>query len=782
MKRRNYNKSYRALVSKVQSYNVSFKTIFLLFSVVPFFLAIAPEKDITDKTFQEILKSYTIVGDFGVKEETRPISVEIFWRYPLPSLARDYPSLYKFSRAKDDFVATPGGGREFEHLNRARGLFLNGQFDEARATLLTARARYGLKHPYHRRVDFYLGITMLAGAEKLLKESKSPSEIQLRTYYENATTFFSYALVRKKNINDPVIDKNAPMYFYELAQIYLKYKRYSAAYGAAQAGLDFLQSTGRKEFRSVFNTIVAEILVKNREYYKAMQHLDRAIRLDPDKDTAAGNFARMADIYYTLNNFELAEEFYDLAFRIAKDLKKLKREHLILRAECLFWLSRFKEAEKVMEYALSDYAVMIEENPLSPEYISYARLRFADLALAQKNYELSALRYFQARHHSPSSVVKDIAKIRMSCLDLPAYKGKNLGHARSLFDGLKKTGLNLPLEAIEVGETCNVASYAQHERDETMVNKIREFYAKYPNSEFLQKLIPPLQEFRAKAFHDFYNKHDYYGAIAYFEANRQTTFPKIDTALGAKLFYAYFFLGNTEKASIYFNDYLKIVSSSPSLIPKLIQSFYLPELMQLKPKDKELSSQNKALAKALNTNPPLIELAPDFLTYLTRTTALPGTNPHLSWRYELIKSWWPKKPELICQMSFPLLMRLTELNIDEEKKPGRLVNLIDSHYEAKLAGSSSCLSSLLDLEFRMLSDQSELLGRRWESRLDWPLTSEITTFFWRVSEKMMQDDLSDIGKKFLTHIIDKAPPDAPERDFAKLRLDNSQTHLEKLWQ
>ena len=147
--------------------------------------------------------------------------------------------------------------------------------------------------------------------------------------------------------------------------IYFRYERWAPAYGALQDALNFLRETGRKERRASFRRMQSELFIKNRDYLNAAQELDLALRQDPNPDTAGLIFARLGDIYFDLNNFELAEDMYALAIRIDKERKNIRPWQYILRGESLFWLGKFTLAQKMMNYGLATAAMTSVTETLS---------------------------------------------------------------------------------------------------------------------------------------------------------------------------------------------------------------------------------------------------------------------------------------------------------------------------------------------------------------------------------------------------------------------------------
>ena len=104
---------------------------------------------------QQILDTYTFVGDFSPKSEDRKVSEIPFWRYPIKPPRVLFP-INKSLGSNQEIESTKGSGRAYEHLNRGFMLFQKGSFEEAKKTWLSLRAKWGETYPHQRRTDYYL--------------------------------------------------------------------------------------------------------------------------------------------------------------------------------------------------------------------------------------------------------------------------------------------------------------------------------------------------------------------------------------------------------------------------------------------------------------------------------------------------------------------------------------------------------------------------------------------------------------------------------------------------
>ena len=98
-----------------------------------------------------------------------------------------------------------------------------------------------------------------------------------------------------------------------------------------------------------------------------------------------------------------------------------------------------------------------------------------------------------------------------------------------------------------------------------------------------------------------------------------------------------------------------------------------------------------------------------------------------------------------------------------------------------LLTDENCAISLLDLEIGVFRDSPQNLGALYLARQEWPLSKALARLFWNVSEKLWEADKKQTARDLWRFIIEKAPSDAPETTFAKLRLDNTKHEYDKLW-
>lgn len=729
------------------------------------------------KSFDEIVRGYTFVGDFSQQPEERPVSDEVFWRYPYAVPKIEFPLLADLDDPKRELPATPGEGRAVEHLNRGRVLFLEKKFQEAKATWLGARARYGKDYPFHRRNDYFIGYAFLNIALHDMQTTGADWYAQeIKSNFGNAATFLSWAFIVKAEEPDALAEQVTPKGLYNLAAIYWRYGRFAGAFGAAETALNFLRKTGRKDYRPEFHRILAESHIKNRSYLDAVQVLDTAIRQDPDPTQGAAAFARVGDIYFDLNNYELAEDAYGLGAKIDEDMRQINPAQLVLRGESLFWLGKFSEAQKILHYALTGPNVRRAVAPLPPDYGAWASLRIADAYLARRSLDEARLAYYKVGHEYRGTLAGRVAKMRSACLELPYYGGQNVKHARELLEEAK-LGADMPRPAQELAWACQVGSFTDRERTPEMLGRVRDFAGVYPESGFLKSFAEPVREYQASQIEVYFKAGDIYSALSFFEKNRQALYPKVEPELAARLFAAYADVFKPEKAAEFWDAYKRTPDSDM-------------KVLRMATVAAELASQKKGIWWQRNQSFVLDlpkrswRLDPEraALSYVARLRLVPSADQHLPWLQTLAAFWSSKESDLICDLEYPILSRMATLDgALRRRSEQRIEALVEKLMPELFRHDESCALSLLELESARLKADPSALAKRYLGRQEWPLVGGFLHLYWTIAEHVY--DAGDrSGARAMWEVLrDKGAPGSPEVGFAKARLDPSKTELEKLW-
>ncbi len=767
--------------------------IHLILLCVPVLALQAPssnsKRPLHQENFKTIIDRYLFIDDFTVKPPEREISEELFWKYQLPFPKTDFAIDDQIDDAAKEIPATPGSGVEFFHINRGRVLFLNGNYGDAQNTWLAGRARFGDKWNYDRRQDYFLSLVfMKIGMDKIRKEKVDWKDHSVRGILANAATFLSWALLIKESKDDTVMDQIAPKQFYNLAAIYYNYGRYGAAFGAAKKGLDYLRKTGRTEYRSRLQRILAESFIQNRSYLEAVQVFDTALRHDSDPKQASEIFARVADIYFDLNNYELAETNYALANRVDNEIDRIKPSQFVLRGEALFWLGQFSEAAKMLNYAIEFAAANNVTEPLSDQYEGFARLRLADSYLAMKRLDDAKLEYGRVSHEFGPSEAGKIAKIRSACLEMPDFgpadQDRNVEHSRNLLNSSKD--MDIPEPARELAWACHVLSYTERERTPEMIARVREFYEKYPFSRrFLRMMVDPVVEVQASQLTKFIEANDPYSATQFFESTRQLLFKTISDKLGRDLFIAFMDTYKPSKATEFVDAFMKTEPSSPTKDIRLVT--YYSEVFGEKfaTRIKKPNAPELVVAKRLTKEMPAIPAGDWASIYLNRIKATPAILLHSAWIYQLETQWAKSDEKLTCTLVYPSLVRLlNEGSVlwDQTRREREVREFVTAQLPDMFRKDEKCAISIMELEFGLFEDRPAELANLYRQRESWPMLEDIVALYWSVAESLKLKGQHDQATAIFRMIAEKGPADSSKVRFAKLRLDKTKTEFEKIWQ
>jgi tetratricopeptide (TPR) repeat protein len=725
------------------------------------------------KTIEQQIREFRFVADFSPKEETREIPGELFWRYPLELPKVEFPFEAEFTDLAREFPRTDGEGRAVQHLNRARTLFLEGDLEGARKSLLSAKARYGKEYSYHRRTDYLLAYVFMKEAlADMAARHVDLDDPKTKGKFSNAATFLTWAFNLKKDVPDPLVDFATPKGLYNLAAIYFRYDRFAGSFGAASLGLDFLRASGRKEFRMAFRRINAENYIKNGTFLEAVQELDEALRQDYNPADAAAILHRAGDIYFNLNNYELAEEAYDLGARADESLRQISPAQLILRAESLFWLKRFKEAQLMLYNALEGAAFRKQKNLPSPAAAAWGALRSADIHLALKDVEKARLGYFRVTSEHRNQVAAKVAKVRLACLELPQYQGNNITHAREELAGLRGDN-DLPPGARELAWACHTASYSSRERTPEMLEKVRAFSKAWPDSRFLKEMAEPVRETQAKSIENYFGAGDDYGAIAFFENNRKRLFPKsVPPAVQQKLFRAYVDTGRSPKA----------IEFIPSVDQKNVSDV---DLLRIMTALSETRNAKKIIARSNQLTSRKWTIKRDLASedFIARIVEMNLDMANMPWLVKLYDAWGEADEGLMCEGQIALWTRASTLPEKTRRKmqlAARVSKAISEYMPDLLEDDPSCAATLLDMEYNLQAKNPMRLADTYLSRKDWKQSPESIRHVWALSETLAGTSPGS-AKKLWQMIVEKGEPGSNEVIFAKSRLDPNATEFEKIW-
>lgn len=731
------------------------------------------EVPLSRQPLEKILREYSFIGDFNLKPETRKIGDEVFWRYQFKIPRPTFP----FKDFPHDIPLVEGQGRPYEHMNLGRRLYSEGQYEEAKKTWLSLRARYGETFPLHRRNDFLIGMAFLR--EAIEKEKLEPKPPELKVIYSNAATFFSYAFQVKKAFNDDYLDKVAPLAIYNLAAVYFKFDRFPAAFGAATEGLDFLRVTGRKEVRADLHSLLAESFILNRSYLEAAQELDTALRQDPGPELAFHVFSRIGDIYLDLNNFELAEEAYDTALHIGLSMDQIPSFTLAARGESLFWTGKFKDAIKHFKVALDSRSHLNSRQIFDKDIKTLSSLRLADSLLADKNYPEAKMAYFEHIRNFPDDLTTTYAKIRLACLELPEYKGNNVAHARKSLAEIREKPL---LKAArEIAWACEVASYSKRERTPDMLERVRKFATEYPDSRFLASFHEPVRESQASKIEDFLKPYDPYGLISFYESNKDVLFKKLPKNVEQALFRAYIDTDQTDKAMPFTVSFLNVSFDQGT---QGVDDSLRLAIAAAETTDKKI--KKKLMEKADIVRPALVGKLPWNGENELKVTRVLQADPRLStksWAYELALVEEKNSHKILCTNVLPLLTELTSDTKFLQNKDliAKSKTIIHEDLKRAFIDDVPCALALLNLEVKLYAKQTDVFTNLLLKRDYVPFNENTARFYLRLASILESEKKDKERIKVLQFLAEKKESKYPAVRYAREQLKKVNTETGKLW-
>lgn len=730
-------------------------------------------------SFAEILERYTIVADFHPKEAQRRISSEVFWNYPYVLPRIQFPIDLS---AGADFASIPpsfGQNRGFEHLNRGRVLYLSGHFEKAIKTWLAAR--FLLKDPRQLgRANYFIASAYLQlGARALDRDGSSWEDAAVSRFFVRASSFYKQAYKSKEALKDPLLFREFPNTAYRLAAIYHRYRKFDAALLMATRALLFLQRSKRKEHRFVFRRIAAEALIANREYLKAAKILDQAISQDPSPLSVSKAFARLGDMYFDLNNYELAADMYALSHGAGRHAKSSQSLRPILRGESLFWQGKFAMAQQHFRLGLKTFA----HTPLDADrslarlnIVPWAYLRIADAYLARLRatpvsreklekkallQEQTEVAYFRVIHRHSNSPAADYARIRLYCLQEDRLKKSNLNHMRDYLASKEHSSYQKTVR--ELAAACRTRSFVKRESGIKMLRQIKEFSRRFPNSEQIAEFVTPVKRLRAKLLDELIRANEYYKAIDYYETQTNILFRKLSSSQGKGLFKAYLETRQVGKA----NSFVKYFD------PKGIRDWVRLAVYDAEtdPGHKIKPEIRQKLLNKLQSNSKKLAQAKWISPYLDRISSSSHFGDHHTW---ILKAAYEKSKfhsKDICTTLLPLLGKSLSLtNFDGEAIASILTELFKEQFPALLKGSPSCSQQYIDIEELANRDHPREYASRWLNRLEWPMDTKLLETVWRAAETLHSLDHKR-AKRLWNFLAKKFKKNSTKYKLIQIRLD-----------
>jgi hypothetical protein len=362
----------------------------------------------------------------------------------------------------------------------------------------------------------------------------------------------------------------------------------------------------------------------------------------------------------------------------------------------------------------------------------------------------------------------------------PANEDRNVEHARNLLNASKD--MDLPEPARELAWACNTLSYAERERTKEMVDRVREFYAKYPFSRrFLQKMIQPVIEVQASQLSDFIAKNDPYSATQFFETSRDILFKSMTDQLRKDLFIAYMDIYNAKAAKEFLDAYVR--TEPQSMLKDIRLAAFYAETQDSK--SGKVSKQQTEAARRLLASDMSQKRASLESLYLNRIKSTPAASLNLPWIYRLETAWAKDDEKLVCSHVFPTLARIFDEESslwDASVRRQEVEAFVSKQLPEMFRKDEGCAISIMEFEYEVFKSRPLELAALYGERESWPMLEDIVSLFWSLAEQLKEIGEHEKARNIFQIIAEKGPQTSSKVRFAKLRLDKSKTEFEKLWE
>ena len=729
-----------------------------------------------EENFHKVIDNYYFISDFRLKPSTRAPLNHYFWRYPIKAEDVNFEVDGVFWN-KDLFPVTEGEGLIYQHLNRARIFYHDKNFERARNTLLSAKARAESDFKYLNRINYFIALTFLAEIPALEsldtfgdEEKTSEKETLIKKYYSNASNFLVHAFYTPSD--DPLIQKNRIKALYNIAVINFKFKSYMYAYKFINLGLEAQAKEGSLSHYIDLLRMQGCILQKSRSYFDAIKVYDLALRQESiTRKEAALILTQAANIYFDLNNYELAEDLYEKASLV--DLSSFTPLTYVLRGEALFWMNEldkalemFKESEDSKNFKRINPSYYMDKS--TSEFV---RLRTADIYLAKKDHKKASLEYFKVKHADRQSYFGQIGDVREACLDFHSFDLKNISHSRELFENYYNTATDANLK--ELALACLTMSYKDTDQ---MVEKASQFLAVYPESDYLDSMKIPLIKKQASIIDTYFKDKKYQEAVKFFETNRSTLFNKIEEPVRIKLFEAYMDLYSYDKAREFYEDYFKYVKTlknddinyNLSLVRLICFYRQIKNNKNIKA-IKNLASDTKEILKKIDQTS-WSKTVPDstYQSYIERLT-LKQELDDLRWMIRLVnESDSSKIADFKCNYTYDVYkVAVQKMKYKEHEKLG-----VGKKVEEDMGGiydliksNETCSEKLVDIDRTLHRDNIDVILKRCQSYTS--MSKHMAFVCWNEAQAIEQKD-EKTSQNIYKNIISVAPKDSQEVSLSTL--------------
>jgi class 3 adenylate cyclase len=253
------------------------------------------------------------------------------------------------------------------------------QFGDLKETKLQAETLYNLQSPYFSLGQTGIAISALKKSISLFKESSDTVGIckaltELGNIYwienmrEKGESILQFALsiaIKSRNIEDIL----PPLY--GLSAMYLSLKDKSnevdlkKAEQVTKLGLKIAESIGNEFYATRFSFSMSSIHMQRKEFDKAEERLTSLLKIARNLKAISTISWSLAELYSTLQNYELFQYYLKLAYLYGKETKV--KQLLINPARTLYYIElekgNYYEALKYYrDYAEADYAMLKQKS------------------------------------------------------------------------------------------------------------------------------------------------------------------------------------------------------------------------------------------------------------------------------------------------------------------------------------------------------------------------------------------------------------------------------------
>ncbi len=729
-----------------------------------------------EENFHKVIDNYYFISDFRLKPSTRPPLNHYFWYYPIKIEDVSF-ELENVRWNPTLFPVTEGEGLIYQHLNKARVFYLDKKFERARNVLLSAKARAESDFKYLKRINYFIALTFLAEVPSYEavdtfgdEEKTAEKERIVKKYYANAANFMVNAFHTESD--DPLLQKNRIKALYNISVINFKFKSYMYAYKFLNIGLDLLAKEGSTDHYIDLLRLQAYLLQKSGSFFDAIKVYDLALRQDfITKKDASLILTQAANIYFDLNNYELAEDLYEKASLV--DLSSFTPRTYALRAESLFWMNELDKSLKMFEESKSskNFKRISEKNYLDKDTEEFISLRIADIYLAKKDNKKATLEYYKLKHADKDSYFGKIAQVRETCLDFNSMDLKNINHSREMFENYYNSATDSNLK--ELALSCLTMSYKDTDK---MVEKVREFVAIYPESDYLDSMKVPLIKKQASIINQYFNEKKYQQAIKFFENNRSTLFKHIEEPIKVKLFAAYVDTYSYDKAEEFYDSYFKYEKDLKKDVPeynmalvRLINFYRQIKDIDRKNSSKKYKQDSNSILKKLNEttwNKTIVDET--LLSYMERLS-LKNEVIDLGWMFKMVTEVdSSKEKDFRCNYTYDVYKVISSKLSSKEMKKIGLTDAVnknmDGIYEL-VKSNETCSEKLLDIDKNVNKDNQDVIIKRCQSYSS--MSKHMAQLCWNEAQSI-ENKNSSAAQAIYKQIIDVAPKDCPEYSLSSM--------------